>query len=118
MTEFAPFFSGLQGKASAKELKEIYAGLRKKYDDLPSVSTKGDMENALRDYEEGHDDLCELNRDENQFYGWSKGDNRLRKYLQWVYVPAVKDAATEQEEGKTTALGQLLQRTIRTKVGF
>ncbi|MES9811343.1 MAG: AAA family ATPase [Candidatus Thiodiazotropha sp.] len=118
MTEFAPFFSGLQGNASAKDLKEIYAGLRRKYDDLPSVSTKGDMENALRDYEERHEDLCELNRDENQFYGWSKGDNRLRKYLQWVYVPAVKDAATEQEEGKTTALGQLLQRTIRTKVDF
>ncbi|MBL4701152.1 MAG: AAA family ATPase [Phycisphaeraceae bacterium] len=118
MTDFAPFFSGLQAKLSAKELQEIYAGLRGNYSDLPSVSTKGGMEEALRDYEEGHEDLCELNRDENQFYGWSKGDNRLRKYLQWVYVPAVKDAATEQEEGKTTALGQLLQRTIRTKVDF
>lgn len=118
MTDFAPFFAGLQTKSGAKELKEIYAGLREKYSDLPSVSTKGDMENALRDYEEGHEDLCELNRDENQFYGWSKGENRLRKYLQWVYVPAVKDPATEQEEGKSTALGQLLQRTIRTKVNF
>jgi len=43
---------------------------------------------------------------------------RLKKYLQWVYVPAVKDAAAEQEEGKSTALGQLLQRTVRTKVDF
>lgn len=118
MTDFAPFFLGVQEKASAKQLKEIYAELKKKYDDLPSVSTKGDMENALRSYEEAHEELCELNRDENQFYGWSKGENRLRKFLQWVYVPAVKDAATEQEEGKTTALGQLLQRTIRTKVDF
>lgn len=117
MTEFAPFFSGF-AKLSAKELKELYTGYSEKYADLPSVSTKGDMEKSLRDYEEGHEDLCELNRDENQFYGWSKGDNRLRRYLQWVYVPAVKDAATEQEEGKTTALGQLLQRTIRTKVDF
>lgn len=118
MTEFTPFFSGLQNKTSANDLKAIYADLRAKYDDLPSVSTKGDMENALREYEEGHEALCELNRDENQFYGWSKGENRLRKYLQWVYVPAVKDAATEQEEGKATALGQLLQRTVRTKVDF
>lgn len=118
MTEFAQYFSGIQEKSSAKVLKEIYAELRKKYNDLPGVSTKGDMENALRSYEEKHPELCELNRDENQFYGWSKGENRLRKHLQWVYVPAVKDAATEQEEGKTTALGQLLQRTIRTKVDF
>ena len=78
----------------------------------------GEMENALREYEEGHPELCELNREENQFYGWSKGGDRLSKYLQWVYVPAVKDAATEQEEGKTTALGQLLDRTVRTKVDF
>ncbi|MEW8507200.1 MAG: AAA family ATPase [Candidatus Thiodiazotropha sp.] len=118
MTEFAQYFSSIQEKSSAKVLKEIYAELRKKYNDLPGVSTKGDMENALRSYEEEHPELCELNRDENQFYGWSKGENRLRKHLQWVYVPAVKDAATEQEEGKTTALGQLLQRTIRTKVDF
>lgn len=118
MTEFTPFFSRLKTKASAKELKEIYSELRGKYDDLPSVTIKGDMENALREYEEIHPKLCELNRDENQFYGWSKGGNRLRKYLQWVYVPAVKDAATEQEEGKTTALGQLLERTVRTKVDF
>lgn len=118
MAEFAPFFSGIQEKASVKELKEIYAELREVYPDLPSVSVKADMENALREYEEEHESLCSLHRDENQFYGWSKGDNRLRKYLQWIYVPAVKDPTTEQEEGKSTALGQLLQRTIRTKVNF
>lgn len=118
MTEFAPYFSAIQAKSSATDLKEIYSSLKEVYSDLPSVSTKGDMENALRKYEESHPDLCELNRDENLFYGWSKGENRLRKYLQWVYVPAVKDAATEQEEGKATALGQLLERTVRTKVDF
>ena len=54
----------------------------------------------------------------NQFYGWSKGASLLDKYIQWVYIPAVKDASTEQEEGSKTALGQLLERTIRTKVNF
>ena len=118
MKEFASFFSGLKEGARARELQEIYARLKKNYSGLPEVSTKDDMENALRNYEETHLEECEFIPDENQFYGWSKGENRLRRYLQWVYVPAVKDAATEQEEGKTTALGQLLQRTIRTKVDF
>jgi len=118
MTHFAPYFSRSQAKALVPELKEIYGDLREQYNDLPSISTKVGMENALREYEENHPELCELNRDDNQFYGWSKGENRLRKYLQWVYVPAVKDATTEQEEGKTTALGQLLERTVRTKVDF
>jgi predicted ATP-dependent endonuclease of OLD family len=35
-----------------------------------------------------------------------------------VYVPAVKDATTEQTEGKTTALGKLLARTVRSEIKF
>ncbi|MCA9458738.1 MAG: AAA family ATPase, partial [Nitrospira sp.] len=99
-------------------LKNIYSELRGKFPNLPAVTTKGDMESALRVYEEKNPEQCELVSSPNQFYGWSKGENRLRKYIQWVYVPAVKDASTEQEEGRTTALGQLLERTIRSKVNF
>jgi predicted ATP-dependent endonuclease of OLD family len=42
----------------------------------------------------------------------------LGKYIQWVFVPAVKDATTEQAEGKDTALGKILERTVRSKVNF
>lgn len=118
MVEFARFFQAIEKKAKAPELKQIYGELREKYEDLPAATTKADMESALREYEEGHPDQCELLSSENQFYGWSKGENRLRKYFQWVYVPAVKDTASEQEEGKATALGQLLERTVRSKVNF
>lgn len=118
MVTFAPFFEALQNKARVQELKEIFGGLREKHSDLPAASTKAEMEGALRAYEEAHPEQSELLVSENQFYGWSKGENRLRKYFQWVYVPAVKDAATEQEEGRTTALGQLLERTVRSKVNF
>jgi len=41
--------------------------------------------------------------DSAQFYGWTKGSNLLKKYIQWIYIPAVKDASTEQEEGSKTA---------------
>ncbi|MGE0679789.1 MAG: ATP-dependent endonuclease [Candidatus Binatia bacterium] len=118
MGDFAPYFSENEKKASAAELKDIYSALRQQFPDLPAVTSKGDMESALRVYEENHPEQCELLSSPNQFYGWSKGENRLRKYLQWVYVPAVKDATTEQDEGRATALGQLLERTIRSKVNF
>lgn len=55
---------------------------------------------------------------EDQFYGVSKGQGRLQRYIQWVYIPAVKDASSEQSEGKATALGKLLARTVRAKVNF
>jgi predicted ATP-dependent endonuclease of OLD family len=118
MPQFARYFKADKENASAKELKDIYASLREACPELPKVTSKGDMGAALRAHEEKHPELCELTESPDQFYGWSKGSNILAKYCQWVYVPAVKDAAEEQQEGKNTALGTLLQRTIRSKVSF
>jgi putative ATP-dependent endonuclease of the OLD family len=118
MKKFAPYFEASGKGAKVPELKSIFAKIRDEFPDLPESSTKGAMEQALRDYEEQHVEQCELLDDANQFYGWSKGTNLLDKYIQWVYVPAVKDASTEQEESSKTALGQLLERTIRTRVDF
>jgi len=76
------------------------------------------MIQALRDYEAGRPDECELIQSEDQFYGFSKGANRLAKHIQWVYVPAVKDATSEQVEARNSALGKLLARTVRSKTNF
>lgn len=54
----------------------------------------------------------------HQFYGFSKGANKLARYIQWVYVPAVKDATKENLEARGTALGKLIGRTVRAKVKF
>ncbi len=118
MSDFAPFFQAVNAGARVAELREIYKGLRAKRSDLAEASTKVAMTDALRAYEEGHSDLCELVDDTEWFYGWSQGANRLERYVQWVHVPAVKDAASEQEEGSRTALGYILQRTIRAAVDF
>jgi predicted ATP-dependent endonuclease of OLD family len=116
--KFAQFFEADDNKAKVAELKEIYNKINLDYSDLPAPGTKPAMLDALRSYEENNPDDCELLDDSAQFYGWTKGTNLLKKYIQWVYIPAVKDASTEQEESSKTALGQLLERTIRTKVNF
>jgi putative ATP-dependent endonuclease of OLD family len=116
MPHFAEFFKNQDGPVS--KLKEIYSKLREEFKELPAESTKQKMLDALRTYEEAHDELCDLLDDPNQFYGWSKGVSLLDKYVQWVYVPAVKDASTEQDESNKTALGQILERTVREKVNF
>jgi len=118
MKEFAKYFEADKENAYANELKEIYKNLKINYPDLANVTTKADMVNSLREFEEEHTDLCELLPSEDQFYGISRGANLLEKYIQWVYIPAVKDASTEQEEGRTAALTQLLDRTIRTRIDF
>lgn len=118
MNEFAPFFDAANDGKKVPELRDVYAQIREGFSDLPSASTKTAMTDALRDYEENHPDKCTLVPEPNQFYGFTKGAYHLENYIQWVYVPAVKDASTEQEEGNKTALGQLLARTVRTKLDF
>lgn len=118
MRELAQFFEAdSQGKKVA-ELKDIYVQLRETFPELPPSGTKAAMTEALRNYEESHPEKCQLTDESNQFYGFTRGTYHLENYIQWVYVPAVKDASTEQEEGSKTALGQLLARTVRTKLDF
>ncbi|WP_063902040.1 ATP-dependent nuclease [Burkholderia stagnalis] len=117
MAEFMDFFRRQGDKAKAEELREIYGRLQTQFD-LPKVNTVVAMADALKNFEANRPDACILIPSEDQFYGVSKGTNRLQRYLQWVYIPAVKDATVEQSEGKATALGKLLARTVRSKVNF
>lgn len=116
--DFKDFFRAVGDKKPVAELKQLYSAIRSNYVDLPAPGTKDAMITALHEYEDGHQDQCELIASEDQFYGISKGANRLAKYVQWVFVPAVKDAATEQIEARNTALGKLLARTVRSKINF
>ncbi len=118
MRDFAPFFAADNEGAKLADLRPIYTGIREQHQELPSESTKRGMTEALQSYEKERPDLCELVESSSQFYGWTRGTNLLDKYIQWVYVPAIKQPSEEQEEGTRTALGQLLQRTVRGKVDF
>ena len=118
MTEFRKWFEAEKEKKSAGELKDIFTQLRKEWGDIQAATSKVDMADALRKFEEEHPDNCDLIPSEDQFYGVSKGSNRLAPHIQWVFVSASKDASEEAEESKNSALGQLLSRAIRAKVNF
>lgn len=118
MGAFKEFFRRNGDGAQVAELKKIYVGIREAVPDLAEAGTKTAMIEALQAYETAHPEKCELIPSEDQFYGVSRGTNRLAKYMEWVYVPAVKDVCLEQAEGKGSAFGLLLQRTVRTSVSF
>jgi hypothetical protein len=118
MEAFSEYFSAQEKKAKAADLKQIYESIRGKFQELPPSGSMEAMRAALRDYEEQHPEQCKLVEADTQFYGWSKGENLLKQFIQWVYLPAVKDPTSEQEEGRATALGAILERTIRAKVNF
>lgn len=118
MTEFKVWFEAEKSKAPVKELREIFEKLREKWPGVTKASSKSDMASALNEFEASNTDSCVLIPSEDQFYGVSKGANRLAPHLQWVFVSASKDFSEEAEENKNSALGQLLSRAIRTKVNF
>ncbi|SIN89489.1 ATP-dependent endonuclease [Salinivibrio sp. ES.052] len=118
MTDFKIWFEAEKSKKPAKELKEIFADLREKWPDISTANSKADMAEALNSFEAAHPECCSLIPSEDQFYGVSKGANRLAPHLQWVFVSASKDFSEEAEENKNSALGQLLSRAIRSKVNF
>ena len=118
MSDFAPFFDEEGAGQKVSELKKIYVRLREIYPDLPDPGTKDTMIQALRNFEAARPDECDLIPSEDQFYGFTRGTNRLNKHIQWVYVPAVKDATSEQVEVRNSALGKLLARTVRSKTNF
>lgn len=117
MEEFAPFFEAYNDNKPAAELKEIFANIKASFSELKATTKEG-MREALRDYESKHPERCKLIPSEDQFYGATKGSNRIAKYVQWVYVPAVKDAVSEQIGSKDTALAKLVARVVQSKVSF
>jgi len=118
MAEFSEFFRLYNDGAKAADLAKVYEGIKAAFPDLPKSGSKDSNRDTLRQFEEAHPDQCVLIDSEDQFYGFSKGANRLARFVQWVYVPAVKDATKENVESRNSALGKLLSRTVRSKVKF
>jgi putative ATP-dependent endonuclease of the OLD family len=121
MEEFKPFFRAHGDGALAGDLKEIFESIEQKFPEIAQQKpkrTKDGMYEALRALENQRPDKCKPILSEDQFYGATRGANLLNKYVQWVFIPAVKNASEEQSESRTSALGKLLARTVRAKVNF
>jgi putative ATP-dependent endonuclease of OLD family len=118
MADFAPFFQLEKAGKPVADLKAKYTELKAKEQALPAPGSKQAMIDALQAYETAHPEKCELIESGDEFYGASKGAHKLGKFVQWIFIPAVKDASSEQIEAKDTALGRLIERTVRSKVQF
>lgn len=114
--KFAPFFALLNNGARVDELAAIYAPLAQEFGiTISGRQTKAAMEEALRTFEGSHLELHTELKSEDQFYGF-RGSNKLKPFLQYIYLPAVKDAADEEIEARTGILGSLISRIVRTEL--
>ena len=117
MEALRPFFDAEKAGAKAGALTMIYDGLRGQFGEIPNARSKEDKAEALRQYEAAHPDQCVLIPSADDFYGVNS-TGKLAAFVQWVFVPAVKDASKEGQEAKNTALGKLIARAVRTRTNF
>jgi putative ATP-dependent endonuclease of OLD family len=119
--KFKAFFDEEKNKASVDELRTTFSKVTEGLSDFAITAgrpTKATMMNILRGYEEARPEICTPEESSDLFYGTMKARGKLDPFVQWIYLPAVKDASEEAEETGNTALGKLLQRTVRQKVNF
>ncbi len=109
--DFAPFFE----KETAAEKKEFYTKLQEKYD-LPKWTNQTQAGETLRSYEnENTEPNIPLQSDDKAF-GVEGPVPRLRQFIDFVYIPAVKDAGDEAVEARNTAFTRLIDRAVRAKL--
>jgi putative ATP-dependent endonuclease of the OLD family len=114
-----PDFQALFEASNATAAKPIFEELRAQYPDISSASSHAARIEAVREFEETIDeDRKELVPSGEEFFGISKGANKIRRHVHWVYVPAVKDASGEVEEDKTSYLGKLIQHTVKSGMDY
>ena len=117
---FAPFQPFFELPATPAKLRaDLYKTLSFKFPSLPNATSAADRENALRDHEENLPETAKVVVPSgDQFFGSSQGRGYLKMHVQWVYIPAVKDAANESVEGKSSHLGKLIQYTVKAAMDY
>lgn len=108
---FAPFFE--MGNAGDK--KKFYEGLPSDLG-LAPWKNQTQAEEELRKYEENNTEKNEPLPSSANAFGVEGPLPRLRKYIDFVYIPAVKDASDEATEARNTAFSRLIERAVRAKL--
>jgi energy-coupling factor transporter ATP-binding protein EcfA2 len=118
MVRFSRFFAMYDDpKVKAPELTSEFEQIRTEMPNVPKVDgrvSKAAQRDVLGEYEAAHPELCEPIDSSDNFYGVA-GTGKLAKFVQWIYVPAVKAVEAEGEAGKTNFLGKLISRAVQAR---
>jgi putative ATP-dependent endonuclease of OLD family len=115
-----PEFAPVRAIAQATPRRQAYNALRAenpKYADLATAANADQVSEGMRAWEEAHPDALELARDDGQFFGFQNaGRGALQRYTSFVFIPAVREAAADAADGKSSAIGRLLQIVVRSAI--
>lgn len=115
-----PDFAEIRGQNSASSRRTAYNFLRENnpsYGDLPNAGSAAAVDQILLNWEENHPDQLAMLPDDGQFFGFQNNSRgKLQRYTSFVFVPAVREAASDAADGKTSVIGKLLELLVRSQI--
>jgi hypothetical protein len=115
-----PDFKIVRGSGGKSDIRSAYGALRidnDTYNELPTVRSADEAVAAMATWESSHQENCEMSRDDGQFFGFTNvGAGNLRAWTDFVFVPAVRDAADESADSRDSAISQLMNMIVRSVV--
>ena len=112
-------FAQVRDTGGALPKRQAYNGLRilPDYADLPAAANDAEVNAGMDGWETSHPDQCELSLDDGQFFGFQNvGRGILQKYISFVFVPAIRDAATDSIDRGNSVVAQLIELIVKTVV--
>ena len=85
------------------------------YSALTPWPNLGSVDENLRKWESEHPDMCVRARDNGQFFGFKEvGTGYLGQYSRFLFIPAVRDASDDAEEGRGSVISDLMDLVVRS----
>ena len=110
-------FHAVRQQAGAPALLTAYRRLRSdpRFADLPAAQSQTAAKAAMDAWERAHPEQCEPGPDDTLTIG-SGGQYDLAGLVEFVVVPAVRDASVDGAEGRMGGLRQLVDLLVRTRM--
>jgi len=111
-----PDFLSLRAAGGATQQRGFYEQLRQQviYAQFPRWTNRGDVLAYLEHWESDHSGCCISEKDSGDFFGFDQGKpGDLTQYTRFIFIPAVRDAATDATEGKGSAITELTNLFLR-----
>lgn len=105
--------------AEGNQRKIIFNAIEREgiYADLEKAAKIADIDSIIDSWQKAHPEQCVLGRDSGQFLGFTNvGRGALQRATSFVLIPAVRDAAADALDGKTSAIGQLMELIVRSAI--
>lgn len=101
---------------SAIDAKNKYNKIKQAYPNFPDWTKHDAIKKHLNEWIQQNESQCERPRDDGKFFKLDKTKNRLKKYIHFLYVPAVRNAIDDAHEGKDSILTKLIDLVIRDNI--